>query len=148
MISLTPEVQRVPANVLRRGRDSAFKGRCLVEMSPHADEITVCKQFVSGGEQNTSLAGYAKIAPGDVIGFAQAMLVEILMCDASPWNTSDDSFASNAIEGMSGVTPHENESGDLPASSGRDTGETDEVKASPSALLSRLDPDQQIALLD
>lgn len=139
----------MPVTLVCSGGGSAFEWHSLVETSPQVGILSVGESFVSGGEEKTPLAGCAKIAPGDMIGFGQAPLAWILLSDGSLGDESDDSFVSNIGGGlMNDIIPRGIGSGDSRANCSRDTRKVDDPKILPFALLTPLDPAQSTPFLD
>lgn len=78
----------------------------------------------------------------------KAPLVEIPLSDVLLWDESEDAFVGN-VEGvpMGEPTPRIDGSDHSCANGSRDTEKTNDPKVRPSALLSRLDPNQRIVFL-
>lgn len=124
----------MPVDLVRGGGGPALQGHDLVEMLPHGGIFTVDPHFVSGGGPILPLAGCAYIAPGDVIGSSQVLLIGIRLSDVSFWDEGEDWFVKNVGGApMTDSTPCMDGTGD--------------PKAPPSALLSGLDPGQRTASL-
>ena len=126
-VSLSTEPQQVSVDLVRKCGTPALEGHYLVELSPSAGVFTVHEHFVSSGKQSIPLAGCATISPGDVIGTANAPLLEVPLDDVErDFPLHQEEFVYPTVERKDGS----------------------DVKTPPSTLLERFDSQQRDAFLE